>query len=68
MIDEHRALDEIRLRETAAGTYTEPESNVNTKFAGHGALFVAKETVGSTTPLCLGLGPSGYRVSFCYFR
>jgi hypothetical protein len=63
VIDKFRASEETRLAAISAGTYSPPESTINTEFEGHGVLIVAQDTVDST-PLCLGLGPSGYQVCF----
>jgi Core-2/I-Branching enzyme len=44
-------------------------NKVNTTFEGHGVLLVAKATVSSKTPLCMGLGPSGNYAKLvpCFF-
>jgi len=62
LVDEYRVTDQNRLRDIAAGNYT-GDSDVDTSFEGHGALIVAKETVNTRTPLCMGLGPNGLKVS-----
>jgi len=36
---------------------------IDVSFEGHGVLLVAKETVHSAMPLCLGLGPKKNKVS-----
>ena len=65
ILDEFRALDEMKRRDLVAGNFTEPVSAIDTIFQGHGALLVAKDTVDSDSPLCLGLGLTGYKVSNC---
>lgn len=65
ILDEFRAVDEMKRRDVAAGNFTAPVSAIDTIFEGHGALLVAKDTVDSDSPLCLGLGRTGYKVSTC---
>ncbi len=68
LIDEYRNKEDINLRDLAAGNQTSMHSQegrnpkVDTEFEGLGALIIAKETVNSTNPLCLGLGPEGNKV------
>ncbi len=66
LIDEYRTKEEIKLRDVAAGNYSSSREGrtlkVDTEFEGIGALIVAKETVNSTIPLCLGLGQEGNKV------
>jgi hypothetical protein len=72
LIDEYRANDELKYRDIAAGNFTPPAITVDTRFEGQGTLIVAKDSVNSSTPLCLGLGLSGHHVRmiccvFCLF-
>jgi hypothetical protein len=62
LIDEYRANDELKYRDIAAGNFTPPAITVDTRFEGQGTLIVAKDSVNSSTPLCLGLGLSGHHV------
>jgi Core-2/I-Branching enzyme. len=62
LIDEYRTADEMRHRDITAGNYTAPKMTVDTKFEGQGTLIVAKDSVNSSTPLCIGLGMSGHQV------
>jgi hypothetical protein len=63
IIDEFRAGNEMKVRDIAAGNYTEKVPTVDTRFEGHGTLITAKDTVDSSSPLCVGLGSTGYYVS-----
>ena len=63
LIDDFRTKEEIKLRDKAAGNYTEPIPTIQTEFEGHGTLIVAKETINSKEPLCVGIGPKGHKVS-----
>ena len=65
ILDEFRDMDEMKRRDIVEGNYTAPVSAIDTTFQGHGVLLVAKDTVVSDSPLCLGLGSSGYKVSTC---
>ncbi len=68
LIDQYRNKEDIKLRDLAAGNQTIMHSQeghtpkVDTEFEGLGALIIAKETVKSNNPLCLGLGPEGNKV------
>jgi hypothetical protein len=62
-------IDSLRLKEEfelASLNITEPRednySRVNLRLDGHGTLFVAKDTVNSSMPLCLGLGETQNKV------
>ena len=52
---------------------TEPiaagKRKVDLSFVGHGVLFVAKDTLNDTSPLCLGLGETQNKVRLvpCFF-
>jgi hypothetical protein len=66
LIDEYRAADELKFRDMEAGNFTQPVVTIDTRLEGQGTLIVAKDSVNTSTPLCLGLGMSGYHVSTCY--
>lgn len=62
LIDEYRAADERKFRDIAAGNFTPPPLNIHTTFENQGTLIVIRESVNSSTPLCVGLGMSGHHV------
>ncbi len=62
ILDVKRAQEEAKIRDIAAGNYTEQPSTVDTSFEGYGSLIVAKETIHDHNPLCLGLGSKGNKV------
>lgn len=62
-IENSRDADEKRWKNTNNGNAIPSVSSIDTNFEGHGTLIVAKETVNSTEPLCMGLGNSGNKVS-----
>ena len=62
ILDMKRSQEEDDYRDKAIGNFTERESTVNTKFQGHGALIVVKETVNDRNPLCIGLEEKGNRM------
>lgn len=62
-------IDTLRMKEEFELTSlnitqprSEQHSRVNLRLDGHGTLFVAKSTVNSTMPLCLGLGETQNKV------
>jgi hypothetical protein len=61
-------IDTIRVREEFSMTalnITEPKNDppkVDLSLDGHGALFVAKDTINTTMPMCLGLGEAQNKV------
>jgi hypothetical protein len=58
-------IDEWRVKREEAiqnGTLQEVVNAKSVDFEGHGVLIVAKETVESPTPLCLGLGSTGNEI------
>jgi hypothetical protein len=59
ILDEHRQLQQKLFDEAQDKSNVVMPSPVNTTFEGEGVLIVAKATVSSPMPLCLGLGPSG---------
>lgn len=78
VLDEHRRLQQQQFelldqqQETGndnAATINDGPHYVNTTFEGHGVLIVAKATVKTERPLCMGLGPSGNyaRLVPCFF-
>jgi hypothetical protein len=54
-LDEKRLVDETYYRDRDAGKEVKPIHLVDTSFEGHGVMIVAKETVQSGNPLCLGM-------------
>ena len=63
VIDAFRIKEESELK-VINGTNdgSEHRSSVNLRLDGHGTLFVAKVTVNSTVPLCLGIGETQHKV------
>ena len=62
IIDSKRQIEEFHL---TTNNITAPQRGplkVQMSLDGHGTLFVAKETVNSTMPMCLGLGQSQNKV------
>lgn len=57
-------------KDTSTTTTMDDVHHVNTTFEGHGILIVAKATVASDMPLCLGLGPKGNyaRLVPCFYE
>lgn len=59
IIDDWRSRREKDAKNGSTHIFDRSEHRVHVKFAGHGVLIVAKESVNETVPLCLGLGPTG---------
>jgi hypothetical protein len=62
IIDSMRTMEEFHLTSLNITDPKRGTQKVQMQFDGHGTLFVAKETVNSSMPMCLGLGETRHKV------
>lgn len=62
MLDIKRERENEYFRKAVLGNETINPNTDNMSFEGVGTLVVLVETINTTSPLCLGLGPDGNKV------